>query len=407
MVAIVCLLPPPQTDTAMSWLCRRTRPRGRCTAPAGDRRRISHFLSAERLIRRVGLWKRVFVPQKAKKMIDRHIVVPDTRCLRESKKCFVDGAPSAGGANMYQNQNEHCIGADSTLICAVLVTVAILFVTDIAMADYGEVLYHQKISDTEGGFTGELGNGDWFGIGTAPLGDLDGDGVGDLAVGAVCDDDGGNGHGAVWILFLNTDGTIKSHQKISDTEGGFTGELDDWDQFGHVIACLGDLDDDGVVDLAVSAPRDDDGGEPPDADRGAVWILFLNNDGTVDSHQKISDTEGGFTGTLDVWDAFGRRLASIEDLDGDGVTDLAAAAYDDDGGTDRGAVWLLFLNADGTVKCHQKISSTQGGFDGPLDDGDCFGFGLAFLGDQNGDGVGDLAVGARLDDDGGTDRGAV
>ena len=111
---------------------------------------------------------------------------------------------------MYQNQNEHCIGADSTLICAVLVTVAILFVTDIAMADYGEVLYHQKISDTEGGFTGELGNGDWFGIGTAPLGDLDGDGVGDLAVGAVCDDDGGNGHGAVWILFLNTDGTIKS-----------------------------------------------------------------------------------------------------------------------------------------------------------------------------------------------------
>ena len=57
----------------------------------------------------------------------------------------------------------------------------------------------------------------------AALGDLDGDGVGDLAVGAPRDDDGGTDRGAVWVLFLNTDGTVKSHQKISDTEGGFTG----------------------------------------------------------------------------------------------------------------------------------------------------------------------------------------
>ena len=84
------------------------------------------------------------------------------------------------------------------------------------------------------------------------------------------------------------------HQKISDTEGGFTGILDDWERFGTSVALLGDLDGDGVDDLAVGASRDDDGGE----DRGAVWILFLNTDGTVKSHQKISDTEGGFTGTL-------------------------------------------------------------------------------------------------------------
>ena len=96
----------------------------------------------------------------------------------------------------------------------------------------------------------------------------------------------------MWILFLNTNGTVKSHQKISDTQGGFTGTLDDVDVFGNSVAALGDLDGDGIGDLAVGAAFDDDGGQ----DRGAVWILFLNSNGTVKSHQKISDTQGGFTG---------------------------------------------------------------------------------------------------------------
>ena len=54
--------------------------------------------------------------------------------------------------------------------------------------------------------------------------------MGDLAVGADRDDDGGFDRGAVWVLFLNTDGTVKSHQKISDTQGNFTGILDDSDE---------------------------------------------------------------------------------------------------------------------------------------------------------------------------------
>ncbi len=57
-------------------------------------------------------------------------------------------------------------------------------------AQPGTVLSHQKISDTEGGFTGILELNDFFGYSVASLGDLDGDGVGDLAVGAFNDDDG-------------------------------------------------------------------------------------------------------------------------------------------------------------------------------------------------------------------------
>ncbi len=276
----------------------------------------------------------------------------------------------------------------------------------LALNSDGTVKSHRKISDTEGGFTGVLDNADYFGTSIAPLGDLDGDGVVDLAVGAIGDDDGGSGRGAVWVLFLNSDGTVKAHQKISDTEGGFTGVLDDSDSFGVSAASLGDLDGDGVVDLAVGVWGDDDGG----LERGAVWVLFLNSDGTVKSHQKISDTVGGFTGVLADSDYFGNSAASLGDLDGDGVTDLAVGAYDADGGGafgNRGAVWVLFLNSDGTVKAHQKISDTVGGFTGVLDDSDSFGMSTASLGDLDGDGVTDLAVGASNDDDGGTDHGAV
>ncbi len=68
-------------------------------------------------------------------------------------------------------------------------------------------------------------------------------------------------------------GQVASFQKISDTEGGFTATLDDLDVFGNGLAVLGDLDGDGVPDLAVGAPLDDDGG----GDRGAVYVLFLDD----------------------------------------------------------------------------------------------------------------------------------
>ena len=77
------------------------------------------------------------------------------------------------------------------------------------------------------------------------------------------------------MLFLNADGTVKAHGKISDTQGGFTGTLDNEDIFGGEVVALGDLDGDGVGDLAVGATGDDDGGAEGIFGAGAVWVLFL------------------------------------------------------------------------------------------------------------------------------------
>jgi hypothetical protein len=268
----------------------------------------------------------------------------------------------------------------------------------------GEVDTHQKISDDEGDFSGDLDDEDQFGSAIAPLGDLNNDGFLDIAVGAPLDDDGGTDRGAVWILFLNGDGTVQSEQKISDDDGEFDGDLDDNDEFGHALANIGDLNGDGVTDLAVGVPNDDDGG----VDRGAVWILFMNSDGTVESSQKISSDEGDLDTDLEDEDQFGSAVTEIGDLDGDGVTDLAVGVIgDDDGGTDRGAVWILFMNSDGTVESKKRISQSRASFDGELDNNDQFGSALANMGDINDDGTEDLAVGAKQSDDGGTHRGAV
>lgn len=267
----------------------------------------------------------------------------------------------------------------------------------------GVVQSYQKVSEISGGLGESLTDGDEFGGALAAIGDLDGDGSNDLAVAAVYDDDGGPNRGAVWILFLAPDGTVRATKKVS-ANAGMEGVLQNDGAFGWCLAGLGELGSTGLVGLAVGAHVDDDGGC---CDRGAVWVLHLDPDGVVRERHKLSATNCGLAELLNPNDYFGSSLAA-GDFDADGAPDLLVGAVgDDDGGELRGAAWLVLLNSNGTAKCPQKISDLAGGFDGVLEDGDYFGSSVASLGDYNHDGAVDFGIGAPRDDDGGTDRGAV
>ena len=304
------------------------------------------------------------------------------------------------------------IGADQAVDDSSIASGEIYIVHLEGSATYPNKIYYEtnayvsnveKYSAVQAPLSSQLGGSDYYGVTSCRIGDLNGDGVDDLAVGAYADDDGGTDRGAVYIQFLNADGTIDSIQKISSTQGNFSGSLTNGDLFGLGLGAIGDLDSNGIPDIAVCAPKDDDGG----TDRGAIWILFLEADGTVKSEQKISSTDGNFSGALDNGDWFGYSLTGIGDIDGDGVLDMAAGArFDDDGGTDRGAVWILFLDTNGTVKSEQKISDSYGDLTTSLDNSDWFGSSVTLIGDFDDDGVNDIAVGAYADDDGGTNRGA-
>jgi hypothetical protein len=227
------------------------------------------------------------------------------------------------------------------------------------------------------------------GIGTsiASMGDLDGDGVVDLAVGAPRDGKATSRGGAVQILFLNANGTVKSTARIAgDVSGSPTQVAGEY--FGGELCNLGDIDGDGIVDLAVSGS-----GNRPD---NSFQILFLRSDGSVKSFRR--GLNGG-PQELMRSGAVG-SIANIGDLNQDGVTDLAIGTQllntDSDISMFVGAVCVLFLNPDGSVKSFSYIDHNSLSLR-PASSERFAVSSLASLGDLDGDNVNDLAVGSSLD----------
>lgn len=272
--------------------------------------------------------------------------------------------------------------------------------------------------------------GDRFGSAVAvllPAGDLDSDyNTLEVVVGAPGDHTYMKRQGAVFILSLANFGTtLANYRKIIPGEGVLAGQACKYASFGTAVTSLGDLNNDGYADIAVGAPFQED--------TGVVYILFLAFGGSVAKYIKIGGCDkfgGGVWGNpyfgnphypspLAIGDEFGCSIANIGDLNGDGVPDLVVGACGD---TDSkkgwapgskgqeacvasGAIYILFMNIDGTVKYHRKISARSGNLLIGPEPGDRFGASVALVGHRNGCTV--IAVGAPFADGAGHEVGAV
>ncbi|MCK6523098.1 FG-GAP-like repeat-containing protein [Myxococcota bacterium] len=235
-----------------------------------------------------------------------------------------------------------------------------------------------------------LGAADWSLTGaTSPssmaLGDLDGDGLSDLVIGALgYDGAAGQDSGAALVVYGADMGSGDLAARSTLRVEGNTKSQ----RFGEAVA-IGDLDGDGYAELALGDPNVD----APAREAGAVYLFSGASIGV--GALTVSDADAKLEGGVRS-SRLGAAVVFIPDLSGDGLIELVAGAYDADGAdTDGGRVGVWF---GGGALPTGYLSAADVVIDGALTE-TRLGREPGAAGDLDGDGLAELALGGEASGD--------